>query len=474
MKAWAAEELQYAQLGDVRRKKRLIRIVSDLAAQPNASVPQASGGVAASQAAYEFWKSPYIKPEAIASAHQHSTLERVKQHSIVIAIQDTTELNFTHHPAKRGMGYLDNAKASGLKVHSVFCSTGNGVPLGVLQQQVWRRDLAEIGKKHQRHKKPIQDKESQRWLTALDATQSLIRSEIVVVTVADREADIYELFMLPRRPNSEFLIRAQHNRCVKPTPEHQQRERLQQAIRQVHPCGQLTLEVRRHPEREARLATLTLRATTLELQPPATHPEQQRLQPTRLQVILAEEENPPSGVKPVSWLLLTTLTVTCFEDVVQCLRWYSSRWLIERYHYVLKSGCRLEQLQLETADRIQRALATYTIVAWRLLWMTYLARYHPDTPADTVLETHEWQALYCTIHQTPKPPDSAPDLRTCVRWIAQLGGFLARKHDGEPGVKTLWQGLRRLHDIAQTWLLLSPFAATSVKSDLVKKDVTNA
>jgi hypothetical protein len=169
--------------------------------------------------------------------------------------------------------------------------------------------------------------------------------------------------------------------------------------------------------------------------------------------------------------------------VVQVLRWYSYRWLIERYHYVLKSGCRLEQLQLETgdseallrsADRIQRALATYTIVAWRLLWITYLARYHPETPADTVLATHEWQALYCTIHKTPQPPLSPPSLNTCVRWIAQLGGFLARQGDGEPGVKTIWQGLRRLHDIAQTWLLVSPTSTVAVKSSFVKKDATNA
>jgi hypothetical protein len=212
MKAWAVEELQYAQLGDVRRKKRLIRIVSDLAAQPNASVPQASGDLAATQAAYEFWKSPYIKPEAITNAHQSSTVERVKKESVVIAIQDTTELNFTHHPATQGMGYLDNAKSYGLKVHSVFCTTGNGVPLGVLHQQVWARDVALLGKKHQRHKKPITDKESQRWLTADYATQTVIPPETTVVTVADREADIYELFMQPRRPKSEFLIRAQHNR----------------------------------------------------------------------------------------------------------------------------------------------------------------------------------------------------------------------------------------------------------------------
>lgn len=178
--------------------------------------------------------------------------------------------------------------------------------------------------------------------------------------------------------------------------------------------------------------------------------------------------------KKSGWLLLTTLAVSCFEDVVECLRWYSYRWLIERYHFVLKSGCRLEQLQLETGERIQRALATYTIVAWRFLWITYLARYHPETPADTVLATHEWQALYCTIHKTSTPPVSPPSLNTCVRWISQLGGFLARKGDGEPGVKTIWQGLRRLHDIAQTWPLLSPITFTCVKSDFVQKDVTNA
>lgn len=474
MNNWAAAELQYADLGDVRRNKRLIRLVSDLAAQPNASVTQASGDWAATQAAYDFWSSPHVKPEAIRLAHQKSTIERIKQQTVVIAIQDTTEVNFTHHTSKKGMGYLDNASSRGLKVHSVFCSSANGVPLGILHQQVWARDPAELGKKHQRHNKPIQDKESQRWLTALDATQSLLAEETVVVTVADREADIYELFVLPRRPNSEFLIRANHNRCVKAKTEDQPLERLQQAIGQIPAWGQLTLELRRHPEREPRVATLTLRATTLELQPPATHRERQQLPPVSVQVIWAQEENPPPGVEPVSWLLLTTLAVTCFEDVVQCLRWYSYRWLIERYHYVLKSGCRLEQLQLETADRIHRALATYTIVAWRLLWITYLARYHPDTPADTVLQTHQWQALYCTIHQTPNPPDLPPNLRTCVRWIAQLGGFLARKQDGEPGVKTIWQGLRRLHDITQTWLLLSPTSSTSVKPDFIKKDVSNA
>jgi hypothetical protein len=473
MKGWAATELQLADLGDARRNRRLIRLVEDLAAQPNASVPQASGDWAATQAAMSFGVLTG-QSRSDSEAHQKSTVERLKTQESVLAIQDTTELNFTHHPSKRGMGHLDSASSRGLKVHSVFCVSATGVPLGLLHQRVWARDTATLGKKHQRHKKETKDKESQRWLTALEATQTAIASEIDVVTVADREADIYDLFALPRRPGSHLLIRAAHNRCVKHQDTQKEVERLHHAIRQTSTCGQLTLELRRHPEREARPCTLTLRSTTLEIQPPQTHLYRHRLQPVRVQVILALEEQPPAGKDAVSWLLLTTLPITGFEDVVQYLRWYSYRWLVERYHYVLKSGCRLEQLQLETADRIQRALATYTIVAWRLLWMTYLARYQPDQPADTVLEAHEWQALYCTIHKTALPPPSPPTLHTCVRWIAQLAGFLGRKHDGEPGVKTLWQGWRRLHDIAQTWLLVSPASTIPVKSVFVKKDATNA
>lgn len=100
------------------------------------------------------------------------------------------------------------------------------------------------------------------------------------------------------------------------------------------------------------------------------------------------------------------------------------------------------------------ALATYTIVAWRLLWLTYQARVHPDLPCDVVLENREWQSLCATINKNPIPPDQPPSLHDAVRMIATLGGFLGRKGDGEPGVKTIWRGLRRLHDIAATWQLL--------------------
>lgn len=178
-------------------------------------------------------------------------------------------------------------------------------------------------------------------------------------------------------------------------------------------------------------------------------------------MVWAQEEQPPDGEKAIGWLLLTTLTVRDFEQASRCLRWYSHRWLIERYHYTLKSGCRLEQLQLETADRLERALACYAIVAWRLLWLTYEARSHPTLSVEGLLETSEWQALYCHVHQTIALPEVAPTLRDCVRWIARLGGFLGRKSDGDPGVKTLWLGLQRLHDMASMLQLITQSATLS-------------
>jgi hypothetical protein len=152
------------------------------------------------------------------------------------------------------------------------------------------------------------------------------------------------------------------------------------------------------------------------------------------------------------WLLVPSLLVPSLEDALRCLHWYSYRWLIERFHFVLKSGCRFEDLQLENAERLKRALASYLIVAWRLLWLTYEARRQPEQPCSEVLETYEWQALYC--FHTSHAPSAASSSYPALHWIARLGGFLGRRADGEPGVKTIWLGFRRLADIAAAWQLM--------------------
>jgi hypothetical protein len=430
--------------------QRLVRLVEDLASQPHQSIPQACATWAATKAAYRFWDNDRVKAEAIRSAHQLSTVERIAQQSMVLAIQDTTDLDFTHHSATKGMGYLEQPQMRGVKVHSVFGVSPEGVPLGLIHQQVWARPLEQLGQKHQRRKRSTEQKESQRWLSAQQATEEAIDKAVGILTIADREADIFDFLAQPRRADSHLLIRATHNRrVIQETPY------LLPNMRQTPICAQITLELARNPQRPARLARLSVRFKTLEIAPPRHHRQRSQYQPIRVQVILAEEEEPPVGEPAVSWLLLSTLPVESVEQAMQCLRWYSLRWLIERYHYVLKSGCRIEQLQLETKERIERALATYSIVAWRLLWLTYQARQHPEQSCETVLQADEWQALACRMLKTRKPPTKSPSLRQAVRWIAQLGGFLARKGDGEPGVKTLWRGLARLHDIAEMWKLLA-------------------
>ena len=150
-------------------------------------------------------------------------------------------------------------------------------------------------------------------------------------------------------------------------------------------------------------------------------------------------------------MLLTTLPITTLEEGLQVLTWYTYRWRIERYHYTLKSSCQVEKLQLETADRLMRALAVYSIVALRLLSLTYQARQTPDAPCTVALSGSEWCALYAAVHKTTKLPQTPPDLKTAVLWIAKLGGFLSRKGDGQPGVKVIWRGFRRLEDLTSMW-----------------------
>lgn len=184
------------------------------------------------------------------------------------------------------------------------------------------------------------------------------------MTIADREADFYDSGV-PRPLNSELLIMATQNRCLMDSQHH-----LKEAREAVEPQEELTVEFKRNTTRKARSAFLTLRFTSLTLKPPQNRPKKEQLSPIKLQVILAVEEDPPFPEDPISWLLLTTLPIRNVKDVIRYVQWYSYRWLIEGYHYTLKSGCGVEKLQLKTARRLEMAVATYSIVAWRLLWLT--------------------------------------------------------------------------------------------------------
>lgn len=443
---WVEEEMRCLRLRDQRLTVRTKGVIEMLIQHPTVSLPEASGNWAATKAVYRLLGNPRVEEDAIRRAHYQATRERVAGKERILAIQDTTELNYTGKQVAESMGHLANQYTRGLLMHSVLAASEQGVPLGLLHQQIWTRDLAKKGKVKERRKKATSEKESQRWLDSLQATEELLPRTVEIVHITDREGDIYDLFDLPRRADSHLLIRIDHNRRV----EHEARY-VWEAILQEPVVGELSVSVRQQANREARLAQVGVRFLSLTIRPP----HKQTGAGVSLQIILAQEPEAPEGVEPIEWLLATTLPVASFEDALVGIQYYSLRWLIERYHFVLKSGCQVEELYLQTPDRLLRALAIYAIVAWRLLWLTYEARQTPDQACDQVLKPHEWQALYCTIHQTSTPPDQPPTLQQAVLWIARLGGFLNRKGDGYPGPKSIWRGLRRLDDIAATWLLLN-------------------
>ena len=440
---WIASEMRTLDLGDPRRERRVIRLIDQFSANPEASIPKACGSAADTKAAYRALGSEDISAEQIRLAHARATVERARTCKRVLVLQDTMVLSFPTCPATEGLGPVGKEGTRGLFVHSGLAVTPEGLPLGTVYQDVWSRE-EETGKRKTRRKRLIEEKESFRWLETVDAAESLLPHGLEVWVVGDREADIFELFAMPRRAESHLVVRAAHDRKV----ESEEAQYLHKAIEAARVLGEMEVSVPRSRKRKARTATLQVQACTLKLVPPRNHVGRKDLSPVPVSVVLVREvETTPAGEEPVEWMIVTTVPVYSLARAVEVVEAYAQRWKVERYHYVLKSGCGIEKLQLESAERIERALSIYNVVAWRLLYMTYVARISPELPCTAVLEDDEWKALFVVGARRPVPvPEKAPTVREAVRRVALLGGFQARKGDGEPGIQALWTGFRRLMD----------------------------
>lgn len=395
-----------------------------------------------------FWGNKRVSHEAILGKASAETRVRLAGEKRVLLVQDTTSFNFSHHPATEGIGPLENAHAVGFLAHNTLAVSEAGVPLGLLKQRVWARDPAETGKRNQRHERTFAEKESYKWVDGLPERADLPQA-VQSIVVCDAEAHLYALLDVLQERGQDYVIRAADYRSFTPEGQGVFEAVAQQAVQE-----QFELPLKRRPDREARTAQMALRFGTVTLRRPKR--ADSNAPALTVSVVDVQEANAPDGEKAVHWLLLTALPVETAEQARQITTWYSYRWLIERLHYVLKSGCQLEDSQLSQKVRLERLLAVYTLVAWRILWLTYQARITPDAPCTVALQPSEWQALYRFTQKQRRLPNQAPSLQQAVRWIAQLGGFLGRKDDGEPGVKVLWRGWTRLQDITTTFTLLQP------------------
>jgi hypothetical protein len=273
----------------------------------------------------------------------------------------------------------------------------------------------------------------------------------MLVSMGDREADIYELFHLaledPKGP--KLLVRAEQDRLLADGQGH-----LWSLVERQSLAGIRKIHVPRRKTQPAREAWLEIRFAEATLKPPQG---KSRYGSLRLWAVLAQEVDAPEGIEPLSWMLLTTCSVTGLAEATEKLDWYTKRWCIEIYHKTLKSGCKIEERQLGTAETIEACLAVDMVVAWRIYHLTKLGRECPHVPCTVFFEEAEWKALLTHAKQQPVPPDQQPPpLGDAMRLVGALGGHLGRKSDGHPGTKSLWRGLERLAGMTDMYKLLVP------------------
>jgi hypothetical protein len=466
MNAWISDEFATLDLNDLRLDRRAGLILERFASKPSLSIPAACDGLEAErEAAYRFFDNDKVDDYEILRAHRQATIQRLATVPVALLVQDTTEFNFTRpHEVVVDAGPLTSKGHIGFHTHAQVAFTPERLCLGTIDANTWGRDPDEFGTRQQKHAKvPIKDKESYRWVLAYQRACEVAAQvpNTQVISIGDAENDIYECFSealssAHARP-ADWLIRAcQWDRCLAANEEHHQ---LVQALQARRPLGTFVMEITKKKGRSARTATMTVRSASVTLHRPQRPAAQPRLPEVKINVVWVRETNPPAGEEPVEWMLLTSLPVETFEQACLVASYYACRWQIEIYFKVLKSGCQVEKLQLETADRIKPCLAMYMIVAWRVLYATMLGRECPELPCEVLFSAAEWKSVW-TVQKQELLPKQAPSLGVFMKLVGALGGHTGQKWDGPLGPKRLWIGLQRTTDFGHAWRLFGPEVAS--------------
>jgi hypothetical protein len=475
--------MQTTDLRDQRLNRRLQEVLAQLAAHPTASIPAACGGRAEMEAAYRLFDNDKVTFKNILQSHQAATRRRIAAQPLVIAAQDTTEIDFTRpETVVQGAGPLSDGGRRGAFLHLLHAFSLDGTPLGTVEASPWVREegtsLQQSLTLNERKRRPLEEKESYRWVVALRQAHELARQhpQTRIVCVADSEADIYELLVegLRESAGAAWIVRAYIDRALE-VEKHDEKEASAAAHRYLREnifaqpvLFTKTIDIRgrqaklscdrhgRRQPRQSRQAEVEIRAGQVTLRPPPRSGGK-KLPSLTVKVVLVREPHPPEGDVPVEWLLLTSLPIETPEQVREVIECYCMRWMIEVFFRTLKSGCRAEERRFETIDRQLRCLAVYLIVAWRTLYVCRLGRALPDLSCEAIFEPAEWKSVYRVVTQE-SPPETPPTLSVMVRMVAQLGGYVNRPRRDPPGPQTVWLGLQRMHDFALCWQLFGPEA----------------
>lgn len=442
--SWSLQEFEGCGLWDRRCIRSLSKIGEKLADNMGSSF-SAACGESLRQSAGMIFSRGKVTVDALQQGHYEQTAQRGGQYDRVIVAQDTSFANYTSHGATDGLGFIDSrGKSRGLVIHSAFAVTEQGLPLGVVGQRVWARDPKQRGRRRGRKSRSITEKESHKWLEALEWVSDRLAPYVrEICVVADRESDVFEYMAYPRAENVELLLRATHPRKVMVVGRTEPVS-LKEALNDLEVVGHKQVRIERSKKTVDLL--LELSVATVEVYAPRHYPKSQANRKARMSLIRAREIDTDAS-QPVEWILLYSGECPDFESASRCVDEYTQRWKIERLHYTLKTGLGIEELQFDTAKKLSNAIAFCSVVAWRLMWLTYYARTNPDSSAQTVLSDQQKTVLEAAMSKPIKTVQEA------VVAIGKLGGFLKSPKYKLPGVKTLWRGWFKLQLMAEGWRL---------------------
>lgn len=452
---WAHEEFGRARFYDDRLKQRLYTLAQDFYGCPQGSIPEACRAKSRTLGAYRFFQNTKVTMDVLLTAHAEATIERIRQHPIVLVPQDTTTLSYATHPMTAGLGPIGDKtdRAVGLLLHDTMAFSEEGTPLGILDAQCWARDPEDRGKRERRKRLPIEQKESRKWLRSFHKVSEVQKAcpNTKLISIGDRESDIYELFLEatgdPAGPGLLVRMNRSAQRKVNGILLWDF-----MASRKVD--GAISLHIPHSGERKARDTTLDVRFAEIELKPP------QRLKGSRTiraWAVYVQEQSQYAldPQNPIEWMLLTTVETPTFPHAQQRVQWYAKRWGIEVYHRTLKSGCRIQDRQLGSAHGLAACLGIDMVVAWRVYHLAMLGRETPDLPCTVFFAEEEWKALCCYATQNKVPPQTPPTLGDAMRMVALVGGHLGRNSDGHPGTEVLWRGLQRLDTAVDMYVIFT-------------------
>jgi len=456
--SWCAQELSNINTGDVRLDQRLLSVAENLLNNPKSPIIESQGSWQEAKAAYRLFDNEKLSDDKIKSIHIKQTVKRLQesQENLFFVLQDTTTLNYTHHPKKQGMGKIHHGSGYSNGLHGCFLHTSllmsaSCQPLGFLHQKIYQHDQTRT--RLDKKQRPITEKESYKWLEGLKNTKNMCGNKNVI-TICDRESDIYEFYEAAINIDASILVRAAYDRIVfgKKNTLH---STLWSYMAKQPIVSEINIEIPATRGRPKRQANLEVRFAEIEFNPPqrSSKAKINELSPLKLTAIwLYENSNVDNKLE---WMLLTNCTIKDADDAVRVGQYYKHRWQIENYHRILKSGCNIENCRLETYSRLKRYIALKSIIAYRLFYLTMIARTKPNECCEIALSTNEWQSLYCYVHKAKKIPDKPPSNKEALRMIAILGGFPARKNDGEPGMTSIWRGWNKLIEIAKIWEIMT-------------------